>query len=93
VDGNRTEIDLAGFSADMAQSSLFPTHNTQEHTMKSLWLPALLVVLAAGCTPASGGSAPAGNIAPGNTSSSDLSISSPAGAEVTLVSLSIPGMT
>ncbi len=65
--------------------------------MKTLWLPALLVVLAAGCTPAPSSSGPVSN-----TSSSDLSISIPAGgqsddaeanAKVTLVSLSIPGMT
>jgi hypothetical protein len=55
--------------------------------MKTLWLPALLVVLAAGCVPA-----PSGNGPVSNTSSSDLSISIPS-ADTTLVSLSIPGMT
>jgi len=62
--------------------------------MKFFWLPALLVVLAAGCTPApSGGSGPSGN-----TSSSDLSISIPEAGDgaiqnTTLVSLNVPGMT
>jgi hypothetical protein len=71
----------------------------QERTMKSYWLPALLVVLAAGCTPAPSSSGPVSN-----TSSSDLSISVPdtpggqsddaaANANTTLVSLNIPGMT
>jgi hypothetical protein len=73
-------------------------HTKQERTMKSTWLPALLVVLAAGCAPP-----PSGTDSPpdSNTSSSDLSISIPgdegtdAGTDVktTLVSLSIPGMT
>lgn len=72
----------------------FFTHTKQERTMKFYWLPALLVLLAAGCTPPSeGGREPAGN-----TSSSDLSLSSPGGGaeaagNTTLVSLNIPGMT
>ena len=66
--------------------------------MKLSWLPVLLVVLAAGCTPP-----PSGSDSPpaGNTSSSDLSVSIPdaqeAGTEATvsttLVSLKIPVMT
>ena len=60
--------------------------------MKTYWFAALLAVLAAGCAPE-----PYGTESPGNTSDSNVSISTSSDQDsaddTTLVSLNIPGMT